>query len=116
MNESFVFTVVMIIVGGLIGYNYGLSKFQPTINELQNIKVEYTKLNQSYMDLRTGYLKLEAERTTLLAERNSLQKQIASYLLEQSAIDFLGLKKYQIAYDLIKISLCSQNPALVICY
>jgi hypothetical protein len=51
----------------------------------------------------------------LKAQQEQLTKEMASYLLEQTAIDLLGFKKYKVSYDLIKIAICNKNPTIIFC-
>jgi len=55
------------------------------------------------------------EDEKLKVQQKELTDEISSYFLEQAIIDYTGLKKYEMAYNLIKISICNENPQNIIC-
>ena len=114
-NGKVVICILLLLLVGKIGYDNGINKFQPTIDELDTLRLEHEQLNETYQKLIGDYRILEAERDSLKIQRDTLQQQITSYLLEQATIDLLGLKKYQLAWDLLKITMCNQSPSLEIC-
>ena len=115
MNNNFWVIVILVFLIGYFGYLIGVDKAQSSINELSNLKIEYNKLNETYNQLRLDYLKLEAENKALKEKQTTLEQQIASYFLEQTAIDVFGIKKYQLLYDIIKIYVCNQSPSFPVC-
>jgi len=81
----------------------------------QNLSARYKNIQRDYIELNQSYNKLVVENEKLKSQQNQLTEEIASYLIEQTAIDLLGLKKYEIAYSLIKIGICNKNPSIIIC-
>lgn len=86
------------------------------------LKTNYEKLKLDYTQLQNSYNQITIEKDNLLKEnealrlkQKALEQQIASYLLEQTAIDFLGIKKYQLLYDLTKIYVCNKSPSFPAC-
>ena len=72
-------------------------------------------MNDSYNQLNINYNNLQIENERLKAQQKQLSEQIAAYFVEQGSVDLLGLKKYNLAYDLIKIAICNKNPSFVFC-
>ena len=59
--------------------------------------------------------KLRSENENLRIERDQLAEVVTKYLLEQTAIDVLGLKKYGTAWGLVKTIACNRVPSFFIC-
>lgn len=108
--------IFFILVIGFIGYSIGKGECNDTSKELIELKENYTKLNESYNQEVQKNIELTKENELLRENQRELTEQIASYLVEQTAIDLVGLKKYDLAYDLIKIVICNKIPTLPICY
>ena len=121
-DENFLFIIGVIIFLIFIGYQMGKAEYQATIIELQNLKTNYVQLNdkynllnQSYGQLNTTYIKLNEEYNSLKNKHETLLSEISNYFIEMALFDLSPLRKYRFAYDLIKITICHQNPTLSIC-
>ncbi len=66
-------------------------------------------------DLKNKYNQVLEENSKLKIRQKELTNEIALYLLDQTTIDLLGLKKYGLAYNLIRIVICNKNPAIIFC-
>ncbi len=106
--DNQVYFWVFVIGVGLLGYWFGLQEAAETSRQLQVLEVQYQQLNESYTALQIDYQRL-------LDKQKQLSEEIASYLIEQTSIDLLGLRKYTMAYDLIKIVICNKNPSIAVC-
>jgi len=121
-NDGFVFVVIALIVGGLIGYNAETEKAQDSIEKLKNLTITYVQLNENHNKLKQDYLlleensrKLSEENTKLKAEQKQLLQEIAKYLAKETIIDVFTLKKYGMLIDLGGIYFCSNDPKLPFC-
>ena len=99
---------------GLGAYWFG-ANYNSSAVELKNLNVKYNQLNDTYSKLVTEYIKLESENKMLKTQQKELTEQVSSYLIEQTSIDLLGLKKYSTAYDIMKIVICNKNPSIIFC-
>lgn len=70
---------------------------------------------QDYNTLFEKYQNISRENEMLKAQQKQLSDQIATYLIEQTSIDLFGLKKYSVAYDLLKIVICNKNKTVIFC-
>ena len=116
MTDNEKLLIFLIILAGIFGYLWGIERANNSINELSNLKIRYTQLNESYYQEIKENTALRLENEQLKSQQKQLTEQIASYLLEQTTIDFIGLKKYNVAYDLLKIIMCNKIPSIPICY
>jgi FtsZ-binding cell division protein ZapB len=123
MGDKEALVIICLIIGCLIGYFFTTDKCKISINELNDLEIKYTNLNNSYNQLRVDYSKLresynalQIENQQLRNQQKQLSEQIATYLAEQAVLDWSGLKKYAMAYDIIKIAICNKNPTMGICY
>jgi len=115
MKDSDIVFIVLIILAGAIGYSIAIDNCNNSINELNSLKVKYIQLNESYNQKVQENSALKIENEQLKAKQKQLTEEVASYLIEQTTIDLLGLKKYNVAYDLIKIVICNKNPTIPLC-
>jgi uncharacterized protein YlxW (UPF0749 family) len=105
-----------ILVGGLIVYLLlGGATYLKLKQNYDNLEQDYMELYKNYTFLLEENKLLEQENEQLKSQQKQLTEEIASYLAEQAIIDLVGLKKYSMAYGLIKIALCSENPAIFFC-
>lgn len=110
------FTILIVFIGGLVvGYFIAINNCNNSIDELNDLKNKYIQLNDSYNQKVQENLNLRIENDQLRSQQKQLSDQIATYLVEQASIDLLGLKKYTMAYDLVKIAICNKNPLIVFC-
>lgn len=113
-NETFVI-IVLIVVAGLFGYSLAKGDCQKMSEDYARLKTEYAQLNESYNQKVQENSALRIENEQLKAQQKQLSDQIAAYLVEQVGIDLLGLKKYSMAWDLLKIGICNKSPSIIFC-
>ena len=111
-NDDLIWVILFIVLVGFVSHDMGKNQAKESIAEL---KIEFSNLNQKYTQLQQDYAVLQEENRMLKQQQRELSEQISYYLLEQGAIDLLGLKKYSLAYGLIKINLCNQEPTIPFC-
>jgi regulator of replication initiation timing len=115
MMEDSKIAFILIILAGIIGYLIAIDECKTSTDELNNLKIKYAQLNENYNQKVQENIALRIENEQLKSKQKQLTEEIASYLVEQTTIDLFGLKKYNVAYDLIKIVICNKNSAILLC-
>ncbi len=115
MNNNDLTLLIAAVLGGIIVYLFMMNNCSSSINELNDMKARYAQLNESYNQKVQENSALRIENKQLKEQQKQLSDQIATYLVEQASIDLLGLRKYTMAYDLIKIAICNKNPSIIFC-
>lgn len=101
----FMFLIISFLAG--IGFYFGYLTWHPDYNDYVT-REEYNKLSQDYQEL-------EKENRELKINQEKLLEQMAKYLVEQTTIDLIGIKKFGLIYGLLKIPICNEKPELIIC-
>ena len=73
---------IIFIIGIFIGYFWGTSSAQSSINELNELEVKHEALNNTYNQLKVEYQKTSAESQEWKNKYNQLQKETADILIE----------------------------------
>lgn len=118
-NDKLVLVIIILsILSGYLYYEYPKdlkAKYEQLQNDYNKLNQEHQQLSISYNELNNKYNDLKKENEELKVKQKELTEEIASYLLEQAAIDIFGLRKYNLAYDLVKIAICNKQPTFVLC-
>lgn len=95
MEDSQYKSIILILLVISVFYYFENKELK---NEYENLEQKYDSLNKSYNELLIKHNKYKKETSEL----------IAKYIGEQIILDILGLKKYEMIIETVKIISCNE--------